>query len=219
MWILSSLARPKRLAQMIASYAWSGENVLLALYSGDECLVEYTRMHLPDGWRIETVDVLRNGPTYDEILRRYPDEGCYGFLADDVLLDVPGMLRELEREAGDWNVAYANDQHHEDRICTMPCLGGNLVRAVGYLAPKTILHSAIDCAWHEIGRCLGRLRYRADLTYTHLHPLFGTGPWDETYKAAQQASVFFEDLFRAWVHGGALQQALARVREAEAVKT
>lgn len=213
MWIFSSLGRPDRIRDTVASYGWGGESmVLLTLWSGDKRLPEYLAQQWPENWRTEIVDMLGNGPTYNEILRRYPSESCYGFLADDVLLDVPGMLRMLEEAAGSWNVAYANDQHHEDRICTMPCIGGELVRAVGYLAPPQIIHMAIDCAWHEIGRRLGVLRFFRDLTYTHLHPLFGTAKWDATYAQAQRASAFYEQLFRGWVFGGELDALLERVK-------
>ena len=213
MWIFTSLSRPDRIKQTVDSYQWGGEStVLLTLWSGDKRLPEYLAQEWPANWRREIVDVRGNGPTYNEILRRYPDEKCYGFLADDVLLEVPDMLGLLELAAGDWNVAYANDQHHEDRICTMPCIGGELVRAVGYLAPPQIIHAAIDCAWHEIGRQLGTLRFFRNLRYTHLHPIFGTAELDYTYLAAQQASAFYEQLFRGWMFGGELQAALERVR-------
>jgi hypothetical protein len=139
-----------------------------------------------------------NGPTYNEILRRYPDEPCYGFLADDAVLLVPGMLAELEREAGADCVAYANDQRHGETICTMPCIGGDLVRRMGYLAPKNMVHWGVDCVWHEIGRKLGKLRYRPDLIYEHRHPLFGTAEVDNTYLAAQNASMYYREIFRAW---------------------
>lgn len=217
MWILTSLSRPRQLRRMMQSYEWTGEDVMLVLYSGDPEFLKYgwaAWPGYPDSWRMEMVDILGNGPTYNEIFRRYPDETFYGFLADDVLLNVPGMLRDLEAAAGRWNISYANDQHHEDRICTMPCIGGDLARAVGYLAPKNIMHMSIDCAWHEIGHKLGALRYFPHLTYTHLHPLWGTAEWDETYAQAQRNSVFHEQLLRSWMFGGEMEAAIERVKSA-----
>ena len=214
MWILSSLGRPDRIRDTVASYVWGVEStVLLTLYSGDPRLPEYLAQQWPENWRTEIVDMLGNGPTYNEVLRRYPDEPCYGFLADDVLLEVPGMLWMLEEAAGRWNVAYANDQHHEERICTMPCIGGELVRTVGYLAPVNMVHKAIDCVWHEIGRRLGALRFFQNLKYTHLHPLFGTAKLDYTYLAAERASAFYEQAFRGWMMGGELDRLVDRVEE------
>ena len=80
----------------------------------------------------------------------------------------------------------------------MPCIGGDLVRKIGYLSPRWFSHWGIDLVWHEIGRAAGKLRYREDLKYDHLHPLFNTGKWDKTYRAAQKASIFYNELFRAW---------------------
>lgn len=188
---------------------------MLALYAKDARLDDYAASEWPAGWVTQVVDMPGNGPTYNEILRRYPDEPCYGFLADDTLLDVPGMLAALERDAGDWNVAYANDQHHKELIPTMPCLGGELVRAVGYLAPPDMMHWGIDCIWGEIGKRTGALRYRSDLTYTHLNPVWGTAPDDRTYALARQRSFGYRDVFRAWQHGGELKRIVSKVNSAK----
>lgn len=200
MWIFSSLSRPNRIRKVVDSYTWGDHTrVLLVLYDQDPRLQDYIAQKWPDSWTLETVPMKGNGPTYNEILRRYPDESCYGFLADDAVLTTPGMLRELEKEAGSDCVAYANDQHHGEAIATMPCIGGDLVRRVGYLSPKFMLHWGIDLVWHEIGRSLGKLRYRNDLKYDHEHPLFNTAPWDKTYRETQNASIFYRDVFRSWM--------------------
>jgi hypothetical protein len=219
MWILTSLGRPERIRNLVDSYAWGAQSqVVLALYEKDPHLHEYLSQKWPFGWIIEIVPMLGNGPTYNEILRRYPDETCYGFLADDTLLDVPGMLSALELDAGGWNVAYANDQHHGLSIPTMPCLGGELVRAVGYLSPPNMTHWGIDGVWGQLGVRLDALRYRADLTYTHLNPVWGTAPDDRTYALARQRSFGYTDIFRAWQHGGELKRAIQRVTEAKPKK-
>ena len=129
MWILTSLSRPQRIRAVVESYDWGNERVILALYDQDKCLRDYFVQQWPDTWLIKTVPMLGNGPTYNEILKRYPNERCYGFLADDAILNEQGMLRVLEEAADDWFIAYANDQHWGDRIPTMPCMGGKLVSA------------------------------------------------------------------------------------------
>ena len=216
MWILSSLSRPDRIRDLVTSYAWGGESqVVLSLYEKDDRLSEYAAAQWPAGWVIQVVNMLGNGPTYNEILRRYPNEPCYGFLADDTLLDVPGMLAGLEAEAGEWGVAYANDQHHGAAIPTMPCLGGELARAVGYLSPPNMIHWGIDAIWGEIGKHTNALRYRPDLTYTHLNPVWGTAPDDRTYALARQRSFGYTDVFRGWQHGGELKRALSRIAAAK----
>lgn len=215
MWILSSLGRPDRIRAVVDAYHWGGEsNVALVLYEGDRRIAEYFNQKWPKNWTIHTVGMEGNGPTYNEIFERFPRERTYGFLADDAVLDVQGMLRILEIEAGEWNVAYANDKFHGAAIPTMPCMGGELVRAVGYLAPHCLMHMAIDCAWHEIGQRLDALRYCETLTYTHLHPLLGTAKEDRTYQLARRNSVDYERLFRGWVMGGELDAAVARAKSA-----
>lgn len=214
MWILTSMGRPDRIRKLVDSYQWGEHSpVVLVLYAGDKKLPAYLSQEWPAGWFVETVDCLGNGPSYNEILRRHPDHAQYGFLADDQILEVPGMLSEMERVADHWNVAYANDKHHGAAIPTMPCLGGDLVRAVGYLAPPSLIHWAIDCAWYEIGNRTGGLRYLEHLTYEHQNPVWGTAADDRTYQLARQNSFGYNDLFRAWALGGELQRAVARVKE------
>ena len=214
MWILSSLSRPDRIREVVDCYQWdTGESrVVLALYAGDKRISEYLKADWPSNWNIDVVPMLGNGPTYNEILERYPDEKCYGFLADDAILDHQGMLVTLEDQAGDWNVAYANDGYHKDAICTMPCMGGELVRAVGYLAPRNFVHMSIDCVWHVIGQKLGALRYQPHLTYTHKHPLFGRAKVDDTYLRAQMVSVGHDQALRGFVYGGELDRIAGEVK-------
>lgn len=212
MWILTSLGRPDRIRELVDSYTWGDHStVYLTLYDGDKRLNEYLNAQWPVGWQIEVVKMMGNGPTYNEMLRRYPDEACYGFMADDQLLETPGMLRALENVAGDWNLAYANDKHHGEAIPTMPCIGGELARAVGYLSPSNIVHWGIDCCWYEIAKRVGALRYQEHLTYEHKNPVWGTAPDDRTYGLARHRSFGYTDLFRAWVHGGELARAVNRV--------
>lgn len=213
MWILTSLARPDRIRRVVSTYAWGGESqVVLALWEGDTRLPEYRASEWPESWKIEIVPMRGNGPTYNEILRRYPGEKCYGFLADDVVLDVQGMLRMLETAAGDWGVTYPNDGIQGERLCTMPCLGGELVRAVGYLSPAKIIHWAIDNIWYEIGRQLGTLRYMPELSYTHLHHLNGKALMDRTYHEATIASMGWENFYRQWLLDGEARRVIGAAR-------
>lgn len=215
MWILTSLGRPERIRKVVDSYAWGREQVMLALYEKDKRLPEYLSQQWPVGWHVEIVPMLNNGPTYNEIFRRYPDETAYGFLADDALLTTPGMLQALEIGAANWNIAYANDGHWGDQLPTMPCLGGELVRAVGYLAPPHFMHWAIDTAWGELGKRLGNLRYFEHLRYTHENPVWGSAPDDATYLRARAASFGWQDILRAFMVGGEMQEAIDRVKKNE----
>ena len=215
MWILTSLGRPDRIRAVVDSYDWGAEKVILALCEKDKRLGEYLAQLWPQSWTVETVPMLGNGPTYNEILKRYPSAKCYGFLADDAILDTQGMLRQLEQAAGDWNIAYANDGHWGAQLPTMPCIGGELVRAVGTLAPGHLVHWAIDTAWGELGRRLGNLVYCEHLMYTHLNPVWGTAPDDPTYIASRARSFGWQDLLRAWMVGGGMQAAINRVNAAQ----
>lgn len=200
MWIFTSLGRPTLIRRVVDHYKWGDESrVILALYEGDKRLQEYLSQKWPPSWQVKIVQCRGNGPTYNDIFEMYPNEKCYGFLADDAILDTPGMLRQLEEGAGDWDIAYANDKHWGERLPTMPCIGGELARAVGYLSPPGITHWAVDTAWGEVGKRLQNLRYFPQLTYTHLNPVFGTAPDDATYQQARTHSFGWEQVLRSWI--------------------
>lgn len=200
--------------KVVHSYPWGdASRVMLTLWSKDKRLQEYLDQEWPESWSIEIVDCRGNGPTYNEMLRRYPHEPQYGFLADDAILDVPGMLRKLEDAAGTWNISYPNDGRWREHNCTMPCIGGDLVRAVGYLSPPQFIHWAIDNVWHAIGSKLGALRYLPQLTYTHLHPLNGTAEDDDTYRSAMLLSVGHDQILRAWALGEGLAGVVRQAQE------
>src|SRR4029077_1881803 len=111
--------RPDRIRKVVDSYDWGDQSrVILALWQGDKRLQEYLSQKWPGGWQIKIVAPRGNGPTYNAIFEMYPNEECYGFLADDAILDEQGMLRMLEEAAGDWNVAYANDKHWGAKLPT-----------------------------------------------------------------------------------------------------
>lgn len=213
MWILTSLSRPQRIRELVDSYAWGGESqVVLTLYAKDPLLQQYLDQPWPFTWSTEIVDVRGNANSYNEMFRRHPKEQCYGFLADDVVLKTPGMLAELERSAGEWNVAYPNDGVWlEGGLATMPCIGGSLARAAGYLAPPNFVHMSIDSVWTRIGERLNCLKYRPDLQYTHNHPLVGRAQWDSTYVTAQQMSVGHEQVLRSFLMGQGLAELARRV--------
>lgn len=215
MWIFTSLGRPDLIERTVKSYDWGEHSpVLLTLWERDPALQQYLAKQWPAGWHIEIVPMRGNGPTYNEMLDRYPDEDCYGFLADDALLDTPGMLKALEDSCGNWRIAYANDQHWGEALPTMPCIGGDLVRAVGYLAAPLFEHWGIDTMWGELGRRLGLLCYRDDLRYTHLNPVWGTAEDDRTYQLARARSIGHNDALRGWLVGGEFDRLKKRVGEA-----
>ena len=218
MWILTSLSRPERIRALVDSYAWGDESqVYLTLYEKDPLIDRYLDQKWPASWMIELVSMLGNGPTYNEMLRRYPNEQTYGFLADDAVLETPGMLWRLERAAGDWAVAYPNDGVWKDGgLATMPCIGGELVRAAGYLSPPNFVHMSIDSVWTVIAQRLGTEKYMPELRYTHNHPLVGRAAWDDTYMKAQLMSVGHEQALHSFISGSGLQGVVQRVGEKRA---
>lgn len=214
MWILTSLSRPDRIRKVVESYVWgNGESrVILALWEGDPRLQEYLEQDWPANWHTALIADKGVGPTYNHLFKAFPNEQNYGFLADDAILNAQGMLRLLENEAKNWNMSYPDDGIHGERMATMPCIGGDLVRACGFLSPPGFMHEGIDVIWTVIAQKLGFARYMPQLSYTHVHPLMGRAKWDKTYIDARNSSIGHQDLIHQFVTNGSLDRIVQTVR-------
>jgi hypothetical protein len=131
----------------------------------------------------------------------------YGFIADDIVIRSDNAIGELVEEATNLYIAYPNDCLQRHRLCTHPCIGGDLVRAIGYLAPPGIRHHHMDNVWHTIGLNTGLLRYRPDVLFDHVHflrdkveidPVYSrVYNEDKTLKRALQDDA--DKVFQLWV--------------------
>lgn len=179
MWVLPSLGRPK-MAQKVAEIA-AEVPILLRLHWGDPHLDEYEAIKWPKAWKVAIYPQQNLADSLNWAFRKYPNEAQYGFLADDTLPSPENWAKMLEKEAGDWNVAYPDDGHHHEKLCPHHCIGGELMREVGWWALPGLRHSFLDTVWYVIGMKTDALRYVRKVLFDHLHPFFGRGEMDETY--------------------------------------
>ena len=199
MWVCPSRGRPERLKAMLNSYEKTveGKEYPLILLDADEPkLKEYTKVvsawfQMPPGlgaaralnWAFEHAD---------------EEEKCFGFLADDIILETPGWNRILENAAGDWNISYPDDGIQHGNLSTFPCCGGKLLRALGWWALPGIQHNFLDTALYALGMKLGALRYMPWVLFEHHHFIIDLEKNDETYMRTQEKYSEDQYTFSLW---------------------
>lgn len=171
MWILPTRSRPHNFRRAVGSYP--DAPVLVVFTENDPDLDELESIDLPERWGKllappdSTVPQILN-----LVFQEHPGEQYYGFIGDDVIppKDIP-WWDILAQTAGNYCFAYPVDSIHGVKGAPHFCIGGDLVRAVGWLAAPWFYHNFIDTTWFYLAKELGLRRIVPDIVFEHLHPL------------------------------------------------
>jgi hypothetical protein len=125
-----------------------------------------------------------------------------GFLGDDHCPRTVGWdaaYLETLRELGT-GIVYGNDLLQGERLPTQVAMTTDIVRALGWMAPPSLIHLAVDNAWLELGRAADFIRYLPDVIVEHRHPVAGKAQWDDGYKRVNAPEMYHRDLseFDRW---------------------
>lgn len=189
MWICPTFDRPQRLKELARSWerCQPAHKLFIRLWRGDPSYLEYKSMKWPQLWRFYDSDAKGCGEALNEFFLQHSNEPFYGFIADDVVLRTKGGLEHLQALAHPFFIAYPNDTIQRHRHCTHFCIGGDLVREVGFFAHTGFNHGFIDAVWYAIGLETGLLRYAPQIIFQHRHFLTRLVPRDNTYAASYGA--------------------------------
>ena len=196
MWILPSLGRPHRLKALSEA---TQSPITVRLHQGDPKLDEYLKETWPETWDIRVGPKKTLVASLNEALHQNPDEHHYGFIADDTLPSPHNWQKTLEEAAQTNLIAYPNDTIHGESLCTHFCIGGDLVRQMGWLAYPKLHHYFIDNVWFTIGSKLNILRYTPSVTFTHNHPITNPSLNDSTYTSASRFTQKDHQTFQYWL--------------------
>lgn len=203
MFLLPSLRRPNSLRRFLNAYiaTSASEHVVVWVEETDPYLVEYESLQYPRNVTLVVSQPGFVGECLNRAFKKYSDEPFYGFLSDDCIPKTKNWDTLLAKSAGNWNVAYPHDMSDSNKtfydaashditkdekkgkqLATFPCVGGELVRALGGWNPAGIQHFWTDTFWHRVGVELNTLVFRDDVIFEHCHPNFGKGEKDYTWK-------------------------------------
>jgi len=209
-WFLPSYGRPEKLGALRDAPGGMPDNVIVMVNADDPRRGDYETM---SPWPIHFVsEGSRVCDVWREAFRLFPDEPYYGLLSDDTLPLTPGWHEKMVEAAG--RHCFANPRGGPgwpQKMRTAFCVGGDLVRAMGYLVPDGFRHSFADDMWDLIGATFRLIVPLPDVTVEHRHALYGTAENDGTY--ARGSANFEQDRerFRQWRTGGEWAETARRI--------
>lgn len=227
MWILPTLSRPRQCAEVLYRIKSIGCSTPGVVFVNANSFPEEIYSELPDGWmiHIHKSNVGALG-AMNFIFNRHPNEPFYGFIGDDefLMLESPSDWdKRLISAAGNWGASHGwEDMNDGRRLQGYVCLGGDLVRAVGYLAVKECWHNfGFDSAWEWLGgtpifgaKSAYKISFVPEVRVSHKHSCLDRSRQDECYDLGY--STFEEDRkrFVDWQRGD-MQAAAERIKKAK----
>ena len=218
MILLPTRGRPEGLKRYLKAYKDTGAKlpVAIRLDNDDPMLPAYNDIPRESGqdWIVgPRVGALG---AVNEIFSKYPNEPVYAGGSDDLLPRTENWDLILAEAAGPWGVAFGDDLQETGKFPTHPVIGGNLLRAVGWVSPPGFWHLFIDQIWGTIARTLGCLTFCPFVITEHLH--FGNhkSPVDQTYRDHFARGSADRQAFNEWMASNELQVVVSRVKRAMA---
>lgn len=197
MWFCPTYKRPEGLLELADSWEkyQPGKKLVVRVWEEDPFGRKYAETLWPESWEFYTSPAENFTPAMNEFFAKYPNEDTYGFIADDIRLTSEGALEYLEMLASPFFVAYPNDTIQRDRLCTHYCIGGDLVRMMGWFSPPFLQHGYTDQVWKLLGGGAGLLRYAPHVVFYHKHWLAGRAKYDDGYaKIYDQKGLMTSDM-------------------------
>lgn len=189
MWVLQSRSRLHNIARF--ARAWkdtkASTEVLIRIDEDDPLADGYLAMDMPAEWRLQIGPRMPFAAMFNDIYAWMPGCDWYGFLADDIVPETIGWDRLLIDAAGWDGLGYGDDGINGAKLATHFALGGNIVRAAGWLALPGLDRLYIDTTWNDIARAKGTLRYLPDVKIPHLHFSNHGAPLDAGYRKPGRA--------------------------------
>ncbi len=217
MFILPSRGRPDNVARLIEAWHETAATAMeykwrVRLDEDDLTLDAYYRLPWPKCWNVIIGKRISPCEAFNEAFGKCPDAGFYGLMGDDIMPRTACWDAILVSEASGWNVAYGDDLINGEAHGTHLVVGGELIRALGWVSLPGVKRLYCDTALNHIGRSLGVLRYRPDVILEHLHFSNRKAPMDETYRKPEKR----EDrrIFEAWRRDPATEATLERIASA-----
>lgn len=220
MILLPTRHRLNNVNRFIAAYVMTGATLPVQIII-DKDDGSYNGMGLPSHWP----NPLINEKTHDLNaafnlgLETYPDAEYYGIMADDITPETAGWDVRLRDACLPHYVAWGEDGIRQANaldapaLCTHPFLGGDLVRAWGWImSPYTNRHCA-DKIWRNFANELGIGKFLKDVVTKHRHWQIQEAEFDPTY-ASQPSAKEGDTQYRKYKGSAQFYEDVTRVAEA-----
>lgn len=234
LWLIPTRGRPDSMRDLIAACRATGEVPEAAVMIDDDPDV-YGAVEWPAGWRVHSIaGHVEMVAATNELLRLYPGRPAYGINCDHARPRTAGWWSRLVAAAGPWGLAYSRDnwlngcwetatapKHRPNRHMTGGVvIGGELVRALGWIFPPWLIHLYVDNALEDVIEAVGAWRWCDDVVVEAAHPANGGRAADANNRRlfhGQHIGPLDRDAYLRWKQHGGFADAVSRVREAMAI--
>ncbi len=204
MWILPTRSRPDNCKRFLNAYLETNAStpVYVRLDECDPSLKELISLSWPDNFQIAIGPREGVRKAMNELFINYPNLKWYGFLADDVVPRTRGWDTMLVEKAGNKNISYPNDlgKPKKQFLPTIPCVGGDLVRSIGWFGFPATHHFYTDTIWRYIGDHLNNIYRLENVIVEHMHFGRGKSNMDEIYQQSQAKMKSDSESYHKWIN-------------------
>lgn len=201
MWILPTRSRPESCKRFIQ--AWndtkSSTPVYVRLDNNDPKLSELIKLEWPSTFKIETGEREGVAKATNDFFLNHSNEPWYGFLADDFLPKTEEWDIKLVEAAGSRFISYPNDMAYRQDLPTMPCVGGDLVRAMGFFGFPKAYHYYVDTVYQYIGTHLNNIKRLDNVVVEHLHYSYNKSAMDIVYQESNEKFKNDKKVWKNWI--------------------
>lgn len=201
MWICPTHNRPERLATLVASLGRVTTPGIVVI-NGRQRLGEYLDIELPASWAYRILpENIGYCAAYNLIFGERPNEPFYGWLSDDEVMLTEGWDAKLAEAAGRAYLAHSDDGwQSRRRISGTVAIGGDLVRAIGYIFIPGLWHQYSEAMWERLAERCDIRRFCPDVRTENNHYLAGKAAKDATYREGEKHVGRDRSVYMGWVY-------------------
>jgi hypothetical protein len=169
-----------------------------------------------DGVIYEVNPRVRMIPTLNQIAVKYMDEYKYiAFFGDDHIIRTKWESNFIDffNSNNGVGIAYGNDLLQGRGLPTAVCLTSNIVKALGYMVPKNLIHMYADNFWLDLGSSLNIIKYFNDIIFEHLHPYNGKAHKDSQYDEASASLDIDKIAYTKYINSSQFGEDMKKVQE------
>jgi hypothetical protein len=202
MWVFATRSRFSNCVRFLESWIKTSASspVYVRMDEDDPELDRLLKLPWPPEFELVVGPQARIGQAMNEMFNKYPNEPWYGIMADDQVPKTDCWDQRLIEAAIPDQISYADDVYEKrTRICH-PCIGGDLVRTVGFFSVPTVRHFGTDTFWEQLHHSCGKNGRLPDVIVEHAHVNFNQAPNDATYIRSQTIRQEDKFAFKAYMN-------------------
>lgn len=203
MWILPTRSRPESCQRFIDNWikTESSTKVLVRLDQCDPALEKILSLNWPKTFTVRIGKREGVAKATNELFQEFKDEPWYGFLADDFVPKTVQWDKKLADAASNKFISYPNDMAEREDLPTLPCVGGDLIREIGYFGFPFTHHYYVDTVYQFLGKNLGIIKRLDNVIVEHMHYEFGKSNLDIVYQESNEKFKNDKSIWKKWITG------------------